>query len=93
MPDNWICTRTSAATCLTWRCATARASLHQLTHTAGFDERFAGAYTDAATWFRWRSTCGSAADQVIRPGRAYSYSNYNYALAGLVIEALSGLAF
>lgn len=35
----------------------------------------------------------SAPMQVFRPGTAYSYSNSNYALAGLVIERVSGLAF
>jgi CubicO group peptidase (beta-lactamase class C family) len=71
------------------------ATTHQLlTHTAGFDERFAGAYTEdghvvpLADHLRL-----SPPQQVMRPGRAYSYSNYNYALAGLVIEARSGLSF
>ena len=31
--------------------------------------------------------------QVFRPGSAYSYSNSNYALAGLVVERVSGLAY
>jgi CubicO group peptidase (beta-lactamase class C family) len=66
---------------------------HQLlTHTAGLDERLAGAYTDAPEHLQ------SLADhlrrytpeQVYRPGSASSYSNYGYALAGLVIERLSG---
>jgi CubicO group peptidase (beta-lactamase class C family) len=35
----------------------------------------------------------SAPMQVFRPGTAYSYSNSNYSLAGLVIERVSGLAF
>ena len=53
------------------------ATSHQLlTHTAGLDERSAGAPM-----------------QVFRPGTAYSYSNSNYALAGLVIERVSGQAF
>ena len=71
------------------------ASLHQLlTHTAGFDERFAGAYTDAAHIVPLAEHLRlKPPEQVMRPGRAYSYSNYNYALAGLVIEALSGSAF
>jgi hypothetical protein len=30
---------------------------------------------------------------VIRPGSAYSYSNYHYALAGLLVERLSGLRY
>ncbi len=72
------------------------ATTHQLlTHTAGLDERFAGAYTDApehlvplATHLRL-----DRPKQVIRPGTVYSYSNYNYALAGLVVERLSGLPY
>ena len=68
---------------------------HQLlTHTAGFDERFAGAYTDAGHVVPLAEHLRlSPPQQVIRPGRAYSYSNYNYAVAGLVIEARSGLTF
>ena len=31
--------------------------------------------------------------QVFRPGTAYSYSNSNYALAGLVVERVSGVAY
>jgi CubicO group peptidase (beta-lactamase class C family) len=72
------------------------ATTHQLlTHTAGLDERFAGAYTDApehlvplATHLRL-----DPPKQAIRPGTAYSYSNYNYALAGLLVERLSGVRY
>ena len=68
------------------------ATLHQLlTHTAGFGERFAGAYTDAAHLMPLAEHLRrSPPDQVMPPGRVYSYSNYNTALAGLVIEARSG---
>ena len=68
---------------------------HQLlTHTAGFDERFAGAYTES-------TPIPSLSDhlrrdpprQVIRPGIAYSYSNYNYAVAGAIIEKLAAQRF
>ena len=71
------------------------ATLHQLlTHTAGFGERFAGAYTDAAHVVPLAEHLRrSPPDQVVQPGRVYSYSNYNTALAGLVIEARSGLRF
>ena len=71
------------------------ATLHQLlTHTAGFGERFAGAYTDAAHLMPLAEHLRrSPPDQVMPPGRVYSYSNYNTALAGLVIEARSGLTF
>ncbi len=41
------------------------ATLHQLlTHTAGFGERFAGAYTDAAHLCPWPNTCAA-----VRPSR------------------------
>jgi CubicO group peptidase (beta-lactamase class C family)/uncharacterized membrane protein len=71
------------------------ATLHQLlTHTAGFGERFAGAYTDAAHVLPLAEHLRqSPPRQVMRPGRAYSYSNYNTAVAGLVIEARSGMPF
>ena len=72
------------------------ATTHQLlTHTAGFDERFAGAYTDSPEHLQPLSVHlrQDPPRQVIRPGNAYSYSNYNYALAGLVVERLSGLTY
>jgi CubicO group peptidase (beta-lactamase class C family) len=72
------------------------ATTHQLlTHTAGLLERFAGAATRVpehrqllADHLR-RFTPA----QAIPPGTAYSYSNYNYALAGLVVERLSGQTY
>ena len=56
------------------------ATLHQLlTHTAGFGERFAGAYTDAAHLVPLAEHLRrSPPEQVMPPGRVYSYSNYNY---------------
>jgi CubicO group peptidase (beta-lactamase class C family) len=72
------------------------ATTHQLlTHTAGLDERFAGAYTDSPEHLQTLSDHlrRNPPEQVIPPGRAYSYSNYNYALAGLVVERLSGLTY
>jgi CubicO group peptidase (beta-lactamase class C family)/uncharacterized membrane protein len=70
-------------------------TLHQLlTHTAGFGERFAGAYTDAAHIVPLAEHLRQTPPrQVMRPGRAYSYSNYNTALAGLVVEARGGVPF
>lgn len=72
------------------------ATTHQLlTHTAGLDERFAIASNrppdrlpSLAERLRLRPP-----KQVIRPGTAYSYSNSNFALAGFVVERVSGLAF
>ena len=71
------------------------ATTHQLlTHTAGFGERFAGGYTDAAHVVPLAEHLRlNPPTQDIRPGRANSYSNYNTALAGRVIEARSGTTF
>ena len=71
------------------------ATMHQLlTHTAGFGERFAGAYTDAGHLMPLAEHLRrSPPEQILRPGRVYSYSNYNTALAGLVIEAQGGVTF
>jgi CubicO group peptidase (beta-lactamase class C family) len=72
------------------------ATTHQLlTHTAGLDERFVSAPN------RPPDRLPSLADrlrldpptQVIRPGTAYSYSNSNFALAGLVLERIGGLSY
>jgi CubicO group peptidase (beta-lactamase class C family) len=67
---------------------------HLLTHTAGFDERRGGAYTEATPLPSLSEHLQhKPAAQVIKPGRAYSYSNYNYAVAGAVIEAVGGQSF
>ena len=72
------------------------ATTHQLlTHTAGFDERFAGAYTDSpAHWVPLAEHLRLAPPaQVKTPGMSYSYSNYHYALVGRIIERLSGQTY
>jgi CubicO group peptidase (beta-lactamase class C family) len=72
------------------------ATTHQLlTHTAGLDERFAGAYTDSPEHLQRLSDHlrRYTPEQVFRPGTASSYTNYGYALAGLVVERLSGLTY
>lgn len=68
---------------------------HQLlTHTAGFGERLAGAYTESTPLPSLTNHLRrQPPQQVTLPGRAYSYSNYNYAVAGAVIEAVSGQSF
>jgi CubicO group peptidase (beta-lactamase class C family) len=69
---------------------------HQLlTHTAGFDERFAGAATESPQDLQALSDHlrHYTPPQLFQPGRAYSYSNYNYALAGLVVERVSGARY
>jgi CubicO group peptidase (beta-lactamase class C family) len=72
------------------------ATTHQLlTHTAGLDEKFAGNSTDSPEHLRPLSEHlrRYLPEQVFRPGTASSYSNYNYAVAGLVLEKLSGLTY
>ena len=68
---------------------------HLLTHTAGFDEQV------------WADATLKAADQqalgehlarmmpprVMKSGRMISYSNYGYALAGYIVEEVSGMSF
>jgi len=70
-------------------------TMHQLlTHTAGFDERFAGAYTESTALPALSDHLRrDPPQQVMRPGVAYSYSNYNFAVAGAVIEKVSGQRF
>ena len=72
------------------------ATTHQLlTHTAGLEERAEDA--SATPSARLRPLADrlrlNPPRQVIRPGTAYSYSNSNFELAGLVVERVSGLAY
>ena len=72
------------------------ATTHQLlTHTAGLDERFAGAYTDSPEYLQPLSEHlrRYIPEQVFRPGTASSYTNYGYALVELVIERVSGISY
>ena len=68
---------------------------HQLlTHTAGFDEKFAGGFTSSPAHLQpLADYLRRYVAHAMRPGRAYSYSNTNYAVAGLLVERLSGLAY
>jgi CubicO group peptidase (beta-lactamase class C family) len=68
---------------------------HLLTHTAGFDLSDIG---DAAptpeelhTLRAWIET--HPQPQVFSPGFAYHYSNFGFALAGYIVERVSGLPF
>jgi CubicO group peptidase (beta-lactamase class C family) len=71
---------------------------HLLTHTPGFDERLLGS---TASRYRVEDIIGlrdyllapDATQQVRPPGMVISYSNYGMALAGYVIERLSGKTF
>jgi len=72
------------------------ATAHQLlTHTAGLDERFVGAYTNSPEHLVPLAPHIRLAlpRQVRRPGTAYSYANYHFALLGLLVERLSGSTF
>lgn len=68
---------------------------HLLTHTAGFEDRTIGEATLSAAGLR--PLAAYLADRrparVLPPGAIYSYSNYGFALAGYVVEAVSGLPF
>ena len=83
------------STCLTRRLRYGVTTHQLLTHVTGLLQRFAGGYTDAAGQLQplpdhlRRFTPA----QVRPPGQAYSYSNYNTALTGLVVERLSGRTY
>ena len=68
---------------------------HQLlTHTAGFDEKFAGNFTrspealEALAPYLRRSI-----RTAVQPGLFYSYSSSNYAVAGWLLVQLSGMPY
>ncbi|TQL02818.1 serine hydrolase [Cellulomonas sp. SLBN-39] len=67
---------------------------HLLTHTAGYEERVAGLIGDAGTVPDLRaSLVTDPPTQVYAPGTTPAYSNYGNALAGYVVEAVSGQPF
>ena len=68
---------------------------HLLTHTAGFDLTDTG---DAALTVDGIVPLEQLArsqmpDQVHKPGTVYSYSNFGYALAGYLIQEISGMPY
>jgi CubicO group peptidase (beta-lactamase class C family) len=71
---------------------------HLLTHTAGFDDRMLGTSasrvraTDVIP-LRDFLTSRDAAPRVRPPGQLISYSNHGAALAGYVVERVSGMAY
>lgn len=67
---------------------------HLLTHTPGFEERVAGLFAPAgeAPDLR-RSLVTDPPEQPYEPGATPAYSNYGNALAGYVVEAVSGQRF
>lgn len=67
---------------------------HLLTHTAGFEERVAGLIgAEGTTPDLRRSLVEAPPAQVYEPGTTPAYSNYSNALAGYVVEAVSGQPF
>ncbi len=71
---------------------------HLLTHTAGFDDRMLGSTATKRRLadtvpLRELLTSPDAAPRVRPPGKVISYSNHGMALAGYVVEVLSGLSF
>jgi CubicO group peptidase (beta-lactamase class C family) len=68
---------------------------HLLSHTAGFEERVAGAMakSEADLMPLGRFLATHMPSRVRRPGIFTSYSNYGTMLAGYIVEVLSGLPF
>ncbi|MEU1588356.1 serine hydrolase domain-containing protein [Micromonospora sp. NPDC005710] len=67
---------------------------HLLTHTAGFEERIAGLIgTDADDLNLRRALMTEPPEQIYQPGTVPAYSNYGNALAGYIVERVSGTRF
>jgi CubicO group peptidase (beta-lactamase class C family) len=68
---------------------------HQLlTHTAGFDEKFAGGFTLSPDHLQPLGVyLPRFAHQAVRPGLFYSYGSTNYAVAGWLLERLTGVPY
>lgn len=67
---------------------------HLLTHTAGFEERIRGLITHGGAAPDLRTTLATEPpEQVFAPGTTPAYSNYGYALAGYVVERVTGVGF
>ncbi|OOC54903.1 MULTISPECIES: serine hydrolase domain-containing protein [Nocardiopsis] len=64
---------------------------HLLTHTAGYEERIAGAILPEGTEADLRESVSvDPPHQLYVPGTTPAYSNYGYALAGYIVEHTSG---
>ncbi|MCG5438333.1 serine hydrolase domain-containing protein [Micromonospora foliorum] len=67
---------------------------HLLTHTAGFEERIAGLIgTDGGDVDLRRALMTDPPEQIYEPGTVPAYSNYGNALAGYIVERVSGTRF
>lgn len=81
---------------LTWGEAMARETVtarHLLTHTSGIDgDHFLDLGRGEDVLERYVQTCGELA-QVVPPGAAWSYCNTGFAIAGRVIEKLTGQTY
>ena len=68
---------------------------HLLTHTAGFDDRYIG---KSARNLEDRISLAEYSEKhlpqrIMPPGEIYTYSNYGNALAGFIVETVSGMPF
>lgn len=81
---------------MTWGDAEAReivTARHLLTHTSGIDgDHFLDLGRGEDVLERYVATCGDLA-QVVAPGAAWSYCNTGFAIAGRVIEKLTGQTY
>ncbi|WP_432050235.1 serine hydrolase domain-containing protein [Verrucosispora sp. NA02020] len=67
---------------------------HLLTHTAGFEERVAGLIgLDGGSPDLRKALATDPPEQIYRPGTVPAYSNYGNALAGYIVEHVSGTRF
>lgn len=67
---------------------------HLLSHTAGFEERLSGLFLDPSQEVPpLGEVLADPPEQIFAPGTTPAYSNYGIALAGYVVQQVSGLDF
>jgi CubicO group peptidase (beta-lactamase class C family) len=68
---------------------------HLLSHTAGFEDRYRGLFGDGIEDLLplGEIVANNIPTRVLPPGRESAYSNYGAALAGYIVERVSGLPF